>query len=91
MDNLGRGGKNDASALALINKYYYRPKEELYDIVKDPNEQINLATDPKFAKEMQEMRKRLATFRRAQNDTITGPILNIENTWKSEKQETKRS
>lgn len=37
------------------------------------------------------MRKQLAAFRRAQNDTITGPILDIDNTWKSEKQETKKN
>lgn len=40
--------------------YLTRPPEELYDVVKDPYETINLATDPAYADELVAMRTRLA-------------------------------
>lgn len=36
-----------------------RPPEELYDVVKDPYETVNLATDPAYAGELAAMRARL--------------------------------
>ncbi|MFR9582187.1 MAG: sulfatase [Rikenellaceae bacterium] len=39
-----------------------RPAEELYDVVNDPHEIVNLATDPRYAKEMDAMRKRLSDW-----------------------------
>ncbi len=37
-----------------------RPPEELYDVVKDPYETVNLAADPSYADELAAMRVRLA-------------------------------
>jgi N-sulfoglucosamine sulfohydrolase len=33
-----------------------RPEEELYDLAGDPDEQLNLAADPEYAQQLQEMR-----------------------------------
>ena len=77
--------RTNQAAQALTDRYYTRPKEELYDVVNDPYEQHNLAFNPKYTEAMQDLRQRLTLYRRAQNDTVTGPILGIEPTWRSEK------
>jgi Arylsulfatase A and related enzymes len=77
--------KTDLLAQALTDHYYNRPKEELYDVVNDPYELDNLAYNPDYADILKDMRARLEQYRKQQQDTITGPILDIENTWKSEK------
>jgi len=43
--------------------YLYRPKEELFDITKDPNESNNLAKDPKYASVLEDLRERLQMMR----------------------------
>lgn len=47
-----------------------RPEEELYDIVNDPNELINIASNPAYLQQLIEMRGRLAFYRSTTNDTI---------------------
>lgn len=54
--------KKDAKALALVNKYKKRPKEELYDIKKDKWCENNLADNPEFAKIKEELRSELLTW-----------------------------
>jgi uncharacterized sulfatase len=76
--------KTNMAAQALLNRYYTRPKEELYDVVKDPWELHNLAFNPEYAETIQHLKKRLEDSRKAMNDTITGPILDIESTWQGE-------
>lgn len=63
----------DAGAAAVLWRYHHRPAEELYDLHADPNEQHNLARDPRHAALIEEFRARLAEWRRAQGDTETGP------------------
>lgn len=47
-----------------------RPEEELYDIINDPNELINLADTPEYAKQLTDMRNRLEHYRSTTNDYI---------------------
>ena len=46
-----------------------KPKEELYDLRNDPHETVNLAGDPKYANNLEEMRKLLAIWRTEIGDT----------------------
>ncbi len=56
-DNSGRG-------------YFYktRPEYELYDIVNDPYELVNLAKKPEMAPVLNELRSQLALFMKQQGD-----------------------
>lgn len=65
--------KTDAHAADVLKRYHNRPAEELYDLDKDPQEQNNLAADPKFAAMMQDFRSQMASWRRQQQDFETGP------------------
>ena len=56
--------KNSARA----NAHQKRPKEELYDVIKDPFNHQNLIADAKFKKIKSELSSKLATFMRQQND-----------------------
>ena len=44
------------------NAYQKRPKEELYNVFKDPFNLQNLIADPKFKKVKSELSSKLATF-----------------------------
>jgi N-sulfoglucosamine sulfohydrolase len=50
------------------NYYQIRPEEELYDVIKDPFNLKNLAADPKYAPAKADLKARLATFMKQQND-----------------------
>lgn len=60
--------KSDAGAAALVKRYHERPREELYDVVADPWQLKNLASDPAHAKTLESLRAQLAEWRRTQND-----------------------
>lgn len=60
--------KTNAQAAAIVKRYHERPAEELYDLNADPNEQHNLASDPKLAARLKEMRAALEDWMRAQGD-----------------------
>ena len=47
-----------------------RPQEELYDIVEDPYELINLAREPDYASTLEEMRAILADFQTETQDEL---------------------
>lgn len=58
----GKLGKRD------ITRYLHRPGEELYDIVNDPDEVVDLAADPGHRSVLENMRAEVAEFRRRTND-----------------------
>ncbi len=51
-----------------VAAYLHRPKEELYDLTKDPNELKNLADDPAHARIVEQMRKDIRDFQERTND-----------------------
>ena len=68
--------KTDTEAKNIVEKYQHRPKEELYDIVKDPFEMNNLAGDPELSELLRSFRKQLAEWSIAQGDTLLLEQLN---------------
>jgi N-sulfoglucosamine sulfohydrolase len=48
--------------------YEFRPKEELYDLVKDPNELKNVAEEPAYAEVLKDLRTRLLGWQTATKD-----------------------
>lgn len=63
-----RAAEGDAKAKAIVDAYYTRPPEELYDLSADSDETRNLASDPRFKGVMVKLRARLADWRRDQGD-----------------------
>jgi N-sulfoglucosamine sulfohydrolase len=51
-----------------IKTYLYRPQFELYDLQHDPDELHNLATDPKFTRELNRMKEKLKRFQQNTRD-----------------------
>ena len=52
------------------------PREQLYDLVFDPNEAANLADDPEHASVLEELRERLLQWMRETNDPLLdGPVV----------------
>ncbi len=51
-----------------VKDFLKRPKEELYDVIADPAEVKNLAADPAQAKVLNELRAKLAAWRKVTND-----------------------
>lgn len=64
----------DPEAKAIVDSYYSRPPEELYDLQADPAEKVNLASDPRYAGTLRELRERLATWRKEQGDSGAVPV-----------------
>ncbi len=60
--------EGDKFAQQQIHNYEHRPEEELYDIVNDPNEMTNLATNPDYKDVIEDMRKELDTWMTSQGD-----------------------
>lgn len=54
-----------------VAAYLQRPKEELYDLVNDPNELKNLAAQPAHAKTLGDLRQRLRAWQMETNDPWT--------------------
>lgn len=63
-----RAAQTDPKARRIVEQYYRRPAEELYDLAADPDETRNLAADPKYRAVLGELRLKLAGWRTAQND-----------------------
>lgn len=51
-----------------VADFLHRPKEELFDLTKDPHEMKNLASDPAQASVLAALRQRLRTWQRDTND-----------------------
>jgi N-sulfoglucosamine sulfohydrolase len=64
---------SDEHAASILWRYHNRPKEEFYDMIADPHEMKNLATEAKYANVLDQYRAEMTRWRRQQNDTITGP------------------
>jgi uncharacterized sulfatase len=63
-----RKAKTDPAAAAIIQKYHWRPAEELYDLKADPNELTNLAADPARADDLAKARAALDEWMRSTGD-----------------------
>ncbi|HUD30168.1 MAG TPA: sulfatase [Novosphingobium sp.] len=63
-----RAAEKDPAARQIVDAYYRRPAEELYDLAADPNETTNLAADPRQAGTLRKLRARLQAWRREQGD-----------------------
>jgi N-sulfoglucosamine sulfohydrolase len=64
-------GKTDPAAAAIIERYYVRPADELYDLRQDPLEQNNLANNPDHQELLSEMKGKLERWMKAQGDQRT--------------------
>ncbi|NYT41482.1 sulfatase [Sphingomonas sp. R-74633] len=63
-----RAAESDPAAKAIVDGYYHRPAEELYDVKADPEERHNLATDPRYADVLKGLRGKVAAWRAEQKD-----------------------
>jgi arylsulfatase A-like enzyme len=59
----------DPAAQQIVNSYYRRPAEELYDLEADPAERNNLAADSRYKTVLQSLRRKLKVWRTKQGDT----------------------
>jgi arylsulfatase A-like enzyme len=60
--------KTDPAAKAVVDRYYRRPAEELYDLRSDPHELRNLAADPAHAETLRTLRGELDAWMKDQGD-----------------------
>lgn len=59
----------DPEAQQIVNSYYRRPAEELYDLEADPAERNNLAADSRYKTVLRSLRQKLKVWRTKQGDT----------------------
>ncbi len=69
-----RSHENDHAA-AVLWRYHNRPKEELYDVTKDPYELVNLAGNPYYKDIVEDFRADMAEWREQQGDKESGPFV----------------
>ncbi len=62
--------KTDPAAKAIVTRYEHRPREELYDLSRDPFELDNLANEPGQAELLRSLRRQLAAWCKAQGDVL---------------------
>lgn len=60
-------------AASVLWRYHNRPAEELYDVLRDPNETQNLANEPQYSDILEEFRSEMKKWRIQQGDNETGP------------------
>lgn len=62
--------KNNATHLGprSIEAYLHRPKWELFDLQKDPDEVHNLAEEPEYAEELYRLKRKIENFMTSTND-----------------------
>jgi N-sulfoglucosamine sulfohydrolase len=51
-----------------MDSYLHRPREELYDLEKDPHEVRNVAGDPKYTQVLADLRRRLKAWQKTTRD-----------------------
>lgn len=69
-DSWDEVAKTDPKAAAIIKSYYTRPEFEFFDLDKDPLELDNLASDPKYKRELNKLRAELKAWTSAQGDEL---------------------
>jgi len=60
--------KTDEKAKEILQRHNWRPKEELYDVIKDPYELNNLADNPEYAELKAKLKQQLLESFRQQGD-----------------------
>ena len=63
-----RAARSDPFAKERVNLYQFRPKEELYDLRRDPHEMKNLAGESIYDEIMAELKENLDAWMRGQGD-----------------------
>ena len=63
--------RTNATASKIVERYHARPKEELYDLRKDPLEQRNLTAESVHADRLKQFRDEVETWMKAQGDKRT--------------------
>ncbi len=63
----------DEHAASVLYRYHNHPKEEIYDILADPEERINLASDSQYKEVLKGLRTEMAQWREQQDDFEEGP------------------
>jgi uncharacterized sulfatase len=71
---------NNEHAAVVLWRYHNRPKEELFDILSDPNEWNNLASNPYYEKVLEQFRKQMQEWRQKQGDTEIGVFADTKKT-----------
>jgi N-sulfoglucosamine sulfohydrolase len=66
-----RVAAKNLDAAAIVQRYRQRPREELYDLRRDPDELRNLAADPAYADRLSAMRQEMAEWMKGQGDKGT--------------------
>jgi N-sulfoglucosamine sulfohydrolase len=61
--------KTDAKAKRILDRYYRRPLEELYELATDPHEQINLAENPDYKETLEQLRQKMKQWMTEKGDT----------------------
>ena len=67
-DSWVRKAQKDSAAAALVRRYHFRPKEELYDTQIDPHETRNLADRPEHSARLAAMRRQVENWMKEQRD-----------------------
>jgi len=62
--------KTDVAAKEIVTRYQHRPREELYDLSRDPFEMDNIADEPAQAELLKSLRNQLAAWCRGQSDIL---------------------
>ncbi len=58
----------DPAAAEIVNRYKVRPREEFYDLSRDPHETQNLAADRRFTRVVEDFRQRVENWMAEQKD-----------------------
>ena len=86
-DSWDQAAKTDRRAAEIVNRYYTRPSEELFDLKLDPLELNNLADDPRYENKLADLKRILAQWTTEQGDELaahrepyltTGPLPNLQ-------------
>lgn len=67
--------RTNEKAARIVQAYQHRPREELFDIEKDPHEMNNLAGETEYAPQKMLLRRQLAEWCNKQGDTVAAEAL----------------
>lgn len=67
-DSWVKKAQTDKNAAAVVRRYHEHPAEELYDVIADPHETRNLASDPKLRSTIEDLGGRVRKWMRSQGD-----------------------